>query len=209
MSNFSYSHSVLKRLLMQTHKNQGLFGKGLSLYVLFTNKVALAIFVDWDTMDLWNFNYLGFKYYAENVCWVLFTKRQIWDTSKLKEFADDSFNVDEYGRKSSRRLENTFWKGEIAYYKQFLIFSSTGCRPARLCHAPLSVVRPSVHASLHALTFYLNIFFSETTYWILMKFHRNVPAMVFFRISWKNLIPSKTLVAMATKHKKRKKNWNL
>ena len=33
-----------------------------------------------------------------------------------------------------------------------------------------------------------------------MKFHRNVPAMVLLRISGKNLIPSKTLVAMATKH---------
>ena len=29
MSNFSFSHSVFKRLLLQTHKNQGLFGKGL------------------------------------------------------------------------------------------------------------------------------------------------------------------------------------
>ena len=37
-------------------------------------------------------------------------------------------------------------------------------------------------ASVHALTFSLNIFFSETTYWISMKFHRNVPTMVLFRI---------------------------
>ena len=29
-SNFSFSHSVFKRLVQQTHKNQGLFGKGLS-----------------------------------------------------------------------------------------------------------------------------------------------------------------------------------
>ena len=28
-SNFSFSHSVLKRLVLQTHKNQGLFGIGL------------------------------------------------------------------------------------------------------------------------------------------------------------------------------------
>ena len=28
-SNFSFSHSVLKRLFLQTRKNQGLFGKGL------------------------------------------------------------------------------------------------------------------------------------------------------------------------------------
>ena len=77
---------------------------------------------------------------------------------------------------------------------QSWFFSSTGHRPASLCHGLLSVVRP--------LTFSLNIFFSETTYRILMKFYRNVPAMVLFRISRKNLIPSKTLVAMATKLKK-------
>ena len=58
-------------------------------------------------------------------------------------------------------------------------FSSTGRRPASLCQSLLSVVRPSVSA----LTFSLNIFFSETTYRILMKFHRNVPTMVLFRIS--------------------------
>ena len=31
MSNFSFSHSVFKRLVLQTRKNQGLFGKGLKL----------------------------------------------------------------------------------------------------------------------------------------------------------------------------------
>ena len=30
MSNFSFSHSVFKRLVLQTRKNQGLFGKGLN-----------------------------------------------------------------------------------------------------------------------------------------------------------------------------------
>ena len=30
-SNFSFSHSVFKRLVLQTHKNQGLFGKGLKV----------------------------------------------------------------------------------------------------------------------------------------------------------------------------------
>ena len=29
-SNFSFSHSVFKRLVLQTRENQGLFGKGLS-----------------------------------------------------------------------------------------------------------------------------------------------------------------------------------
>ena len=31
MSNFSFSHSVFKRLVLQTSKNQGLFGTGLTL----------------------------------------------------------------------------------------------------------------------------------------------------------------------------------
>ena len=35
MSNFSFSHSVFKRLVLQTLKNQGLFGKGLmSIYIV-------------------------------------------------------------------------------------------------------------------------------------------------------------------------------
>ena len=98
----------------------------------------------------------------------------------------------------------------ILEQKKIAIFSSTGRRPGSLCHGPLSVMHPSVRASVRPsvrpLTFSLNIFFSETTYRILMKFDRNVPTMVLFRISWNNLIPSKTLVAMATKLKI---FWNL
>ena len=36
-----------------------------------------------------------------------FPKRQILDTSKLKEFADDNFKFDENGREFSKRVENT------------------------------------------------------------------------------------------------------
>ena len=32
-SDFSFSNSVFKRLVLQTHKNQGLFGKGLNNYM--------------------------------------------------------------------------------------------------------------------------------------------------------------------------------
>ena len=49
-----------------------------------------------------------------------------------------------------------------------------------------SVVR---RACVRALTFSLNIFFSETTKPILMKYHRNLTAMVLLRIFLKNLIP--------------------
>ena len=51
-----------------------------------------------------------------------FTRRQILDSSKLKEFADDIFKFDENGRKFSKWVENTVGKGEIAHYEQFLLF---------------------------------------------------------------------------------------
>ena len=44
------------------------------------------------------------------------------DSSKLKECADDDFNFDEKGRKFSKMEENTVGNGEIARYKQFLLF---------------------------------------------------------------------------------------
>ena len=49
-------------------------------------------------------------------------KRQILDSSKLKEFADDNFKFDDNGRESSKSVENTVGKGEIARYEQFLLF---------------------------------------------------------------------------------------
>ena len=48
--------------------------------------------------------------------------RQILDSSKLKEFADDNFKFDKNGRKFSRLVENIEGKGEIAHYGQFLVF---------------------------------------------------------------------------------------
>ena len=41
------------------------------------------------------------------------------DSSKLKEFADDNFNLDENGRKFFEQVENTVGKGEIACFEQF------------------------------------------------------------------------------------------
>ena len=45
-----------------------------------------------------------------------------FQTSKLKDFADDNFKFDKNGRKLSNRVENTGGKGEIACYEQFLLF---------------------------------------------------------------------------------------
>ena len=68
--------------------------------------------------------------------------------------------------------------GDFLVQLYMLVFSSTGHRPASLCHGLSSMVCPSIRV----LTFSSKIFFFETLYQILMKFHRNVPVMVLFRI---------------------------
>ena len=50
------------------------------------------------------------------------TRRQILDSSKLKEFAEDNSKFDENGRKLSIWVKNTVGKGDIASYEQFLLF---------------------------------------------------------------------------------------
>ena len=66
------------------------------------------------------------------------TRWQILDSSKLKEFADNNFKFDENGRKLSKWIENTVGNGEIARYKQFLLFPlfSKGLFPrgVKRCH---------------------------------------------------------------------------
>ena len=66
------------------------------------------------------------------------TRRQISDSSKLKEFADNNFKFDENGIKLSKREENTVGKGEIARYEQFYFFPvfSKGLFPRGIkrCH---------------------------------------------------------------------------
>ena len=52
----------------------------------------------------------------------LFTRRQILDSSKLKEFAVNNIKFDENGRKLSKRVENTVGKGGIARFEQILLF---------------------------------------------------------------------------------------
>ena len=54
--------------------------------------------------------------------WYPITRRQILDSSKLKEFDDDNFIFDQNSGKLSKWVENTVGKGEIARYEQFLLF---------------------------------------------------------------------------------------
>ena len=67
------------------------------------------------------------------------TRRQILDSSKLKEFAADNLKFDKNGCKLSKRVENIVGKGEIARYKAILLFPhvfSKGLFPrgVRRCH---------------------------------------------------------------------------
>ena len=69
----------------------------------------------------------------------MISRRQILDTSKLKEFADDNFKFDKNGRKLSKWVENTVGKGEIACYEQFLLFHSVFKRLVSQGHQKVSL----------------------------------------------------------------------
>ena len=48
-----------------------------------------------------------------------FPKRQILDSSKLKEFADDNLKFDENGRKFSKQVENTVKRRNCSFRPVF------------------------------------------------------------------------------------------
>ena len=73
-----------------------------------------------------------------------FPKRQILDSSKLKQFADDSFKLNENGGKFYKRVVNTVRKGVIARYEQFLAPLAVGQRAYVMVRCPSSV-RPCVN----------------------------------------------------------------
>ena len=50
------------------------------------------------------------------------TNFRLFQTDKLKEFADDDFKLNKNGRKLSQQVENIVGKGEIARYERFLLF---------------------------------------------------------------------------------------
>ena len=114
MSNFSFSHSVFKRLEVNTRACLG-------------NSLI-------NTYSVWLILPLGAQlghHHANTTSshtvvilfrFRSFSKRQILDPSKLKEIADDNLELYENGRWFSKRLENTVGNGEIACYEQFLLF---------------------------------------------------------------------------------------
>ena len=94
-SNFSFSYSVFKRLVLKTRKNQGLFGKEL-MHLQDPCGIKQAMTNFWVNVSCSD------KQGDEH-----FPTRQNLDSSKLKEFEDDNIKFDENERKFSKRIDNT------------------------------------------------------------------------------------------------------
>ena len=65
--------------------------------------------------------YKSNNYFYVSKCFNPFPIDEILDSSKLNEFADNNFELDENWRRFSKRVENTVRKEEIACYEQFLL----------------------------------------------------------------------------------------
>ena len=57
--------------------------------------------------------------YSNGLSCYPFPKRQILDSSKLKEFVDDNFELNENGRKFSKLVENTVEKEKLLVTSNF------------------------------------------------------------------------------------------
>ena len=67
------------------------------------------------------------------------TRRQILDSSKIKEFADDNFKFDENGRKLSKRVENTVTSNFSFSHSIFKRLVSQGLQKLSLCGNGLTI----------------------------------------------------------------------
>ena len=100
MSNFFFSHSVFKIFVLQTRKNQGLFGKGL------IHTCTMNIGVKGE--ETLNINPLP--------------GNKISDQSKLKALADNKLDVTQNIKLVFHIIENIAGKEENAGYQHFLLF---------------------------------------------------------------------------------------
>ena len=116
MSNFSFSYSVFQRLVLQTRKNQGLFGKGLILPVV--RKCLLGLLGP-----------LGLNPTLHNLSFNSISNNKVLDWSKLKAHADDKINVTEKLKFALGRVENIVRNGENAGYQHFFLFLQCFQRP--------------------------------------------------------------------------------
>ena len=117
MSNFSFSHSVFKWLVLQTHKNQGLFWKGLITPWQRTLK---------NSLEKRKGNACNQHLHLLSWCFLplsqLFAKQQTFFWSKLKAFAVNRRTLNQTLRFPLGRVENTMGKGENAGCQHFILF---------------------------------------------------------------------------------------
>ena len=85
-------------------------------------------------------------------------KRQILDSSELKEFADDNFRFNESGGMFSKRVENTAGKGKIARYEQFLLFQLCFQKICIAYTQKPGLVWERLMSELHCLLYWLHAF---------------------------------------------------
>ena len=151
MINFSFSHSVFKRLALQTGKKQGLFEKGLTLY--YTSLIVSD--PEKETFD----NVVGKGENAGNQYFLLFQQCFYSSQSKFQFLRQISFAVcKQYQTQlvynfvlfnpspnkplfftflQYKSFENTVGKGEIARNEQFLLFPQCFLSILRaFCHFP-------------------------------------------------------------------------
>ena len=99
-----FSHSVFKRLVWQTRKNQGLFGKGF--IATFQLLSAVSFNLGWSGNGVLN----------------SLPNNNFLDWTKLKAFADNKLNAGKIKNSVFERLENIAGKGGNAGYPHFLLF---------------------------------------------------------------------------------------
>ena len=71
------------------------------------------------SLQYWQPLISSIRFYGSDCLPQPFPKQQILDSSKLKEFADDNFKLNENGGKCYKQVENTVGKWEIARNEQF------------------------------------------------------------------------------------------
>ena len=107
ISNFSFSHDAFKRLVLQTHKNQGLFGKGLNkikkskeeeqpsihLFVIIIFIIIIIIYIS-NSYSRGGSNSIVVIIAILNHFYInLLLNDRILDATKLKAFADNKLNI--------------------------------------------------------------------------------------------------------------------
>ena len=127
-SNFSFSHNVFKRLILQACKNQGLFGQGLSILLPEHGPNGCLCFLIVFLMTLRLISRLISLNHSTNLRHIQiqpFPKQQILDSSKLKEFGNNNFKFRDNVAKAFHMDRKWYGKKEKLLITSNFFFSYT------------------------------------------------------------------------------------